>query len=387
MTLTGGGLVVDCDSHVMEPPDLWERYLEPAYRDRAIRIERRDGVECLVMDGGELVLPPGTLPVLGGAHIEPRMRLFGGGMSYVESCPEASYEPAARAAMLDEWGVDRAVLLPTVGILWTTEDVGLASAYCRAYNSWLSDFAAAIPDRVIPIAHLNLQDPEGALAELRRCIDLGFKGVFVPPEPVGGRRPGHPAFEELWRLCAEHGLPLCLHVVVRTGEKNALSAWYGSKVEDLLADPTLNAGAMLFSFTLGAPIQTIPALTSMVADGLFDRVPDLKVVCIESGAGWAAYLMDRLDEKYEYFGWMRPLQRRPSDYLREQVWFVAEPEERTIAAQLDLVGEDHLLWGSDFPHIDSTLDAPKLIRGSVGDLPADRRRRVLGDNARLAFPI
>jgi predicted TIM-barrel fold metal-dependent hydrolase len=126
----------------------------------------------------------------------------------------------------------------------------------------------------------------------------------------------------------------------------------------------------------------------MVLDGVFDRVPRLKVVCVEAGCGWAAHLMDRLDEKYELLSFMQaPLRRRPSDYLRENVWYVAEPDERSIDAMLDLVGEDRILWGSDFPHIDSKLEAADLIRHSVRSLSFARQAAVLGGNAVSLFGL
>jgi predicted TIM-barrel fold metal-dependent hydrolase len=145
---------------------------------------------------------------------------------------------------------------------------------------------------------------------------------------------------------------------------------------------------MVFAFALGAPGQIVPALASMVLDGVFDRVPGLKVLCVEAGCGWAAHLMDRLDEKHELLSFMQgPLRRRPSEYLRENVWYVAEPGERSIGAMLELVGEDRILWGSDFPHIDSTLDAPSLIRQSVRALSPGRQAAVLGTNAAALFGI
>src|SRR4051812_1795639 len=114
-------LVVDCDSHVMEPADLWQTYLEPEFRDRAIRIERREGVEHLII--GEETVMAGGLAGLGGAHL-PRQGLFTGGLSYADGCEPASYDPTARAAMLDEWKVDVEVLFPTIGILpFPTEDI------------------------------------------------------------------------------------------------------------------------------------------------------------------------------------------------------------------------------------------------------------------------
>ena len=99
-------LVVDADSHVMEPADLWETYLEPRFRDRAIRIVETDGVEQLVM--GEQVILGGTLAGLGGVHVD-RPTLFNGTMKYADGCPPASYDPAARVAMYDEWGVTAGV--------------------------------------------------------------------------------------------------------------------------------------------------------------------------------------------------------------------------------------------------------------------------------------
>ena len=365
--------VIDCDSHIMEPADLWQRYLPAKFRDRAIRIEEHDGVEQLII--GERVVLQGVLAGLGGAHID-RVKLFAGGLRYIDGCEPASYQPQARAKMLDAWHVDRGVLFPTIGILpFPTEDVALASAYCRAYNTWQAEFFQAAPDRVVPIAVVNWHDPAAA-QELDRCLKLGFRGLFVPPETVGDKRPGHADFDPIWARLQEAGAPGCLHVIVRfEGAAVPFSAWHRT-----------GAGPV-FGFGLGATGQLIPAMASLVLDALFDRFPRLKVASVEAGCGYAAYLMDRLDEKHYFFKVASQLKEKPSDYIRRNCYFVAEPEERSIGAMLDLVGEDNILWGSDYPHVDSRLDAAQLIQQSLAGLPAAARDRVLGDNAVRLFGL
>ena len=369
--------VVDCDSHVMEPADLWENYLEPRFRDRAIRIttDPTDGMETLLIDNQPLL--KGVLAGLGGANL-PRQSLFvPGRVKYAEGCPPASYLPDERIRMLDEWGVDAGVLFPTVGILWDVADDELAAAYARAYNNWIDDFASRARSRVIPIAHLALQNTDSALVELRRCLKLGFKGVFLPPETINGRRFSHPDFDPVWRECEEAGVPVCLHVIVRFNRAPGLLGNF-YQPGDFRA---------VYGFALGGFAQVVPAAMTMVADGLFDRFPRLKVLCVEAGCGWAPYIMDRMDEKYEHLGWTHPTRLKPSDYFRRNIWVVAEPEERTIGSVMDLLGEDRVLWGSDFPHIDSTLDAPRLIRENIAALSGERQRKLLGANARGVFPI
>ncbi|MGO9450621.1 MAG: amidohydrolase family protein [Candidatus Binataceae bacterium] len=369
--------VVDCDSHVMEPPNLWETYLEPRFRDRAIRIttDPADGLEVLMIDNQPLL--KGVLAGLGGANL-PRQSLFVPGQAkYLDGCPPASYVPEERVKMLDEWGVNAGVLFPTVGILWDVADNDLATAYARAYNNWITDFASRAQGRVIPIAHLALQDPGAALVELRRCLKLGFKGIFLAPEPINGRRFSHTDFDPIWRECEEAQIPVCLHVIVRFNRAPGLLGNF-YQPGDFRA---------VYGFALGGFAQVVPAAMTMVADGLFDRFPRLKVLCVEAGCGWAPYIMDRMDEKYEHLGWTFPTKLKPSDYFRRNIWVVAEPEERTIGSAMDLLGEDRVLWGSDFPHIDSTLEAPRLIRESVAGLSQDRRSKLLGANARIVFQL
>lgn len=368
--------VVDCDSHVMEPPDLWEKYIEPRFRDRAIRIATdADGLETLLIDNQPLL--KGVLAGLGGANL-PRQSLFvPGRVTYAEGCPPASYLPEERVKLLDEWGVNAGVLFPTVGILWDVAENDLATAYARAYNDWISDFASRARGRVIPIAHLALQDPTAALGELRRCLKLGFKGIFLAPEPINGHRFSHPDFDPLWRECEEAQIPVCLHVIVRFNRgPGLLGNFY--KPGDFRA---------VYGFALGGFAQVVPAVMTMVADGLFDRFARLKVLCVEAGAGWTPYIMDRMDQKYGLLGWSFPTKLKPSDYFRRNIWVVAEPQERTIGSVMDLLGEDRVLWGSDFPHIDSNLEAPHLIRASVAALSLDRQRKLLGANARSVFPL
>ena len=361
---------------MLEPPDLWESRLDPQYRDRGVRIFERDGVEHLEI-GGTIVLS-GTLAGLGGVDTTPRIKLFDGSMRYVDGCPPASYDAAARLQLYDEWGVDAGVVFPTIGILpFVTDDMDLLNAMMTAYNRWQTDFAADGHGRILPIANLNLRDLDAAIAELDQCLERGFRGVFVPPEPIDGRLPGDPYFDPLWARCAEAGIPLCFHVVVRfTGTGVPFEGW-------------LTAGAgMLFGFSLGSTAQLIPAIAHMALSGVFDRIPALKVLAVEAGCGWAPYLMDRLDEKHHILGGMTAATKeKPSDYMRNNIWYVAEPEERTISSVLDLVGEDRVLWGSDYPHIDSTLDAPNQIRASIAGLSPARQHAVLGDSAAAVFGL
>jgi len=368
---------VDADSHVLEPPDLWQRYLEPRYRDRGILIRQTPGGEELVIDN-EVVMS-GRLASLGGVEHDAARIFVDPTIPYLDTCPPASMDTAARIRLLDDWGVDAGITFPTIGILWDKEeDPELAMAYARAYNNWQWDFASPALDRIVPIAHVPLYDAELALTELQRCLKLGFKGMFVAPERVMGKRPSHPDFDPLWATLSDAGLPVCLHVIVRFKRLVGLSnqGWYDR-----------DEGNMVFGFGLGGTLQLVPAVTSMVCDGLFDRFPKLKVLVVEAGAGFAAYVMDRLDEKFERFGKLSPMQCRPSDYFRRNLWFVMDPGERSIDAQCDLVGEERFLWGSDYPHIDSHINAADEVRTSLAAMSERRRNLILGGNARALFSL
>ena len=284
------------------------------------------------------------------------------------------------AFTLDEWGVDAGVVFPTIGILWDKpEDPELGMAYARAYNRWQWDFASPSHERIVPIAHIPLYDTELALAELRRCLKLGFKGMFLAPEPINGKRPSHPDYDPIWHELEEANLPFCLHVIVRFNRvvagAGAFSGWFQP-----------GEGSSIYTFGLGGTFQLIPAITALVCDGMFDRFPRLKALVVEAGAGWVGYIMDRLDEKYARFG-SNKIEQKPSEYFRRNVWAVFDPGERSIDSQCDLLGETHLLWGSDYPHIDSHASAPHEIRESVAGLSEHRRRLVLGENARDLFQL
>lgn len=332
--------IIDCDAHILEPATLWQDYLEAEYRDRAIRIEESEGRERLII--GEKVVLEGVVAGLGGAEAD-KAELFSGRLSYRFDNPRDSYDPRARAARMDQWGISSSVIFPTISILpFPTEDQDLANAYCRAYNNWAREFCETVPGRFAPIALVNWRDVDEAARELRQCIKAGFRGLFVPPETVDGHRPGSTRFDPIWRLCEEAGIPGCFHVIVRfEGAAIPFAAWHAT------------SPGPVFGFGLGATGQLIPAMTSVIVDQLFERFPRLKIVSVEAGCGYAPYLMDRLDAKFDALRQLVALPRRPSEYIRSNCYFVAEQGERTIDMALNLVGDDRIMWGSDYPHVDA----------------------------------
>ena len=230
--MKNGELVIDADGHILEPPDLWERYLEPKYRDRAIRIRRdSEGWEYLEIDGKpSRYSGRGALARLGSMgreidHMKERRELWKAGKidkPFIGITPDEAYtkdlafgamDPKERVQRLEREGLSKAVIYPTIGIMWEPDctDVELTDAYCRAYNRWIVDFCRDSGGKLVPIAHISLADPALAVTELNRAVKDGCKGAFCIPFTLTRKPHGHPDHNPVFAALQDLDVPIAFH--------------------------------------------------------------------------------------------------------------------------------------------------------------------------------
>jgi predicted TIM-barrel fold metal-dependent hydrolase len=366
------GPVVDADGHLLEPPDLWLNYIDPQYRDRAIRIDHDEkGWEILLFDNKVAEVVRGTLGALGGVGMNPDEFFIPGNKTYMDGCPPGSYEPKARLQVMDEEGIDIALLYPTISIFWEgwVTDPKLATAYTRAYNRWLVDFCSYDKKRLVPIAHISLIDPEGAVEETIRAKKDGCVGVYLSPDMVarGWKHFDDPSFVRFWETVQDLEMPVGFHVVVR--DQPSFREW---------VRPGADFG--LFNFTFLA-IDVMAGFTQMMSLGMFDKYPRMKCTVLESGANWISAWLDRMDHKYIPMKSRTQLKMKPSEYFYRQCLVSADPDETMTAQVVEHIGPDYFVWASDYPHIDSSFGVAKEIKERIEPLPLEAQRKVLGGTA------
>jgi predicted TIM-barrel fold metal-dependent hydrolase len=375
--MPGNQLIIDADGHILEPPSLWDNYLDPQFRGRGIKINRDEhGMELLEYDGKPAqMMRHGVLHTLGGMGRTLEQLKPSAEKTYLNSAPLGSMDVKERLKLLDQDGIDKAILYPTIGLLWEAEieDPELTNAYCRAYNRWIADFCRDSGGRLVPIAHLSLLDIPAAVAELERAVKDGCKGAFVAPFNHARRAHGHPDHDPLFAKFQELGVPFGIHptfepgsLAVRRFAGLERSIWYH---QVMACHPAQIAFTTLFSF------------------GVFDKFPELKVVVLESGAGWIGYWVDRMDALYEVPLNRPPLKDTPSHYIRTRCWFSADPDERALAGLVRFVGEDRFFWASDFPHQDHGRGYMKELRGMLAEMPASSAAKIAGQNAANLYAI
>jgi len=209
------GRNIDADGHILEPPELWQKNLEAKFKDRALGLARdENGVESFIVDGHFSAISRGL--GIAAAFGQPGEVAFSNEFSYMDG-PPGAYEPHARVKLLDEEGIDAAVLYPTLGLLWEGEvnDPELAMAYCRVYNDWITEFCSPYPNRLYPVAHISLMDVDRAVAELKRVAKKGAKGVMLTPWPANGKAYGDTSYDPFWAVAQDLGTPVGLHVIAR----------------------------------------------------------------------------------------------------------------------------------------------------------------------------
>jgi predicted TIM-barrel fold metal-dependent hydrolase len=376
-------LTVDADGHVLEPVDTWERYIEPKFRDRALRVGTdADGFENLFIDNQPTLMLKGRLGALGGIEAEtPAEKLafqIPGQRTYRDGAPPGGYDPQARLAVMDAEGIDRVLLYPTIGIAWehAALDGELALAYSRAYNRWIVEFCRTEPARLYPVAHITLLHPEGAVEEVARARRDGCVGVYLSPDRAArrGKSLDHPDFDRFWATVSDLGMPIAFHVVAR--EDMTFAAWARSGTG---AD-----GVFLFAFLA---VEVMAAFTQMMATGLFEKYPRLRCAVLEAGSNWITAWLDRLDHKVERGGFPTTLKLLPSEYFRRQCVISADPDETLTAPVVEHLGDDYVIWASDYPHLDASFGVVKELRERIASLPLASQKKVLGENALRFYGI
>jgi predicted TIM-barrel fold metal-dependent hydrolase len=359
--------IIDADGHVMEPAGMWERFIAPAFRARAPRI-----VGSEIESGGRRSPRPEA--------VSPAMRrAFATNVrEHLETYRAEGYDPASQLRAMDDGGIDVAFLYPTQGLYVAAIDAldpDLAIAICAAYNDWIAGFCAVSPARLRPVAMLvGLHDPALAVREAQRVAARGFQAVFIRPNPIRGRNLDDLAYEPLWAELARLGLAVGVH----EGVGAHLPAAGADRFRTFFA-----------CHVASHPMEQMLALLALVAGGVLERHPGLRVAFLESGCGWLPYWLWRMDEHWEKTDGVEGepvLPLRPSDYFRRQCWISCEPDEPYLPQVVDLIGADRVLFASDYPHPDHKW--PETVeRIRAAPLADSVKRRILWDNPAAFYRV
>ncbi len=368
--------VFDGDSHIVEPPELWQQRVPARLKERAPKLLKRpDGTDAWSFDNGKRIRPMGISAVAGFTFIQYQKMA----LSYDEIL-QGGFNPHVRVKQMSADGIWAQVLYPTItlpGARAYGDDKELQLACVAAYNDWLiEDFCGPYPDRLRGIAVMPTAGIEEALGELERSVKKGHKGAVISRYPNGSLEPDGPVDDKFWAMAQEMGIPISIHA--------------GS----FTRGPELALPGILIIGQVSANkdgIQAIPVLHDLIFSGVCERFPKIKFLLAESNIGWIPALLEQTDDcymRYRFFtsAWEK-LSLLPSEYFHRN--FYATFLQDAIGIELrHHLNMDHIMWSTDFPH--SACDWPNTrwtMERMFKGVPGADVKKMTHDNVAALYHI
>ncbi|OHV20945.1 MULTISPECIES: amidohydrolase family protein [Parafrankia] len=382
--LADGIRVVDADAHMTERHDLFTERAPKGYEDRVPHVERIDGVDMWIVEGKAFgkAGSGGTVDHHGKKH---PFRDSQGGSWGINDVHPAAWDPKERLRLMDELGIHTQVLYPNaIGIGGqnlrnSVQDPIVLRLCVELYNDAMAEVQAESGNRLLPMPIMPAWDIQACVQEAERCAALGYRGVNMTADPQDSGSPdlGDPAWDPFWEVCAGNQLPVHFHI----GASQTALSYFGTTYwpsQDDYVKPAIG-GASLFQ-------NNSRVLLNSAYSGMFDRHPDLKMVSVESGIGWVPFMLEAMDYELEenapeYF---HKLQKRPSEYFASNwyatFWF--EKGRGDLQHLVDTVGEDNIMFETDFPHPTCLHPDPLgMVGETIASLRPETQRKVMGGNA------
>ena len=364
-------IVISSDSHVFEPPDLWTQRIDPKFKDRAPHMERVGDVDQLIIEGDQMISGIGLISNAGARFEAPETISAHGRFEDVHA---GGYDPGQHIKDMAIDGVSGEVLYPSQGLFYfKIADTGLMSAVFRAYNDWLAEFCANDPLRLKGQAMINLDDVQEAVKELERTAKMGLVGAMIAEYPWEDRRYFSPEYEPFWAAAQDLNMPLSLHTATSREGRNRGAG------DTTIRDASRRANKVFLPAT---------SLCDIIFSGVFERYPRLKVAIVEFELAWAPHLLGTMDytyrERHEEATYRFKGNVLPSDFFHSNVYLSFQEDDIGIRLR-DVIGVDSLMWGSDYPHSESTFPKSREILDRILEgVPQDEKTKIVGGNtARL----
>ena len=380
---TRGYRPFDADNHYYEALDCVTRHLDPRHASRVFQWAQIDGRTYPVL-GGQVfrgvknatfdpVAPPGVLAdyFRGNPHGDDPLELL---RRHEPIRPEYR-DRDARLAVMDQQGIERCWMFPTMGMIYEEplrHDPEAVQLLFTAFNRWLEeDWGFAYRDRIFAAPYLTLVDVDWACAELEWALERGARTIVTRPAAAttasGPRSPGDPVFDPFWARVDEAGVT----VVVHAGDSGYTAHGYA---RDGFTTDFGGVPQPIRMLQLERPVEDW--LSALVCDNLFHRFPNLRIASVENGSKFLPGLFERLQVvARKMAGWFP---EDPVETFRRHIWVNPFWEDQ-VDDVIDAVGVDRVIFGSDWPHIEA-LPEPLQYVDEVAHLPEAAQRAILRDN-------
>jgi len=367
-------MAISGDSHVVEPPEAYSRYIDPKYREIAPKIianpDRSSKQQEVYWAEG---LKPFVFYSGGGAGLKPQEVDME--KSVFTGTHIGAWNSKHRIQAQERDGIMGEILYPTIGmLLCALPDVDYMQACLRAFNQWLRDYCAENPKRLNGIGQSAARSPEDVIADFHEIRKLGLKGVMMPSKPSGDIDYDHPDYDKVWACAVEMGLPISFHVLTGRGP------------HALAAPPR---GGKLAGF--GAIVRELQDIAGLFIFGrVFERHPDLRIVLVEGDAGWAPHFCSRMNVAYKrhrYHMKTGELKRLPSEYFLDNIYMTFQ-DDWVALKNIDILNPRRLMWSNDYPHSDSTWPwSHELLGHHTKHLTEEQINWVLRDNVKGLYKL
>ena len=369
--------VISSDSHVAEPADLWTARMEPRFRDRAPQvIHEADGFDWWWCDD-QRWHQAGVGAQVGTRIDQPEVLRS---RSRYEEARPGGYIPEEHVKDMDLDGVDVSFLYATVGLsLYWVPDTPLLSAALKAYNDWLAEFCSPFPGRLKGVGMINLDDVQEGVKELERCARMGLAGAAITVSLPGGKSYDSPEYEPLWSAAVDLEMPISLHLGT-----NRPGPGEESRTFDLWSQRR--------SFHLNSDHWMRICITDMIYGCVFERHPRLQVIAVEHELSWVPYYLDRLEDSYNQRakgieGYRFKDGMHPIDFFHRNV-SVSFQEDALGVRDRDIIGVENLMWGSDYPHTESTFPRSRqIIEEILADCTEEEKIKIVGGNVARVYGL
>ena len=359
--------VISADSHITEHPSTYVDYIDSKWKDKAPRIvDAGEAGDVFVIHGMERPIPLGLVAAAGKRPEE----ITTSGVKF-EELHRGGWDPDARMDDQDRDGVSAEVIYPTVGLmLCNHQDFDYKKACFDAYNRWIAEYCSAHPDRLLGCGQTAMRSVDEGIEDLEAIDSLGLRGVMMPGNPAEEDYDAE-IYNPFWERAIELGLPLSFHILTSRGSGPVR----GPRINGFLAIIRANQDIM----------------GTLIFGGVFERYPELKVVCVEADAGWVPHYMYRMDHAYKrHRNWLAPdvkLAKLPSEYFAENIYTTFQ-DDWVAFRSADQMNWRRLMWANDFPHSDSTWPwSQEMLAEQSAVLTDEQRRAILCDNVAELYRI